>query len=133
MPSLKQPCTDCGAEAEHAYADRVSGTDLVWFYSIRCEACEMVRESDDRGPLPAELRDVELRENGTWCVRVDGPLSAQAALILKELLELSVSQVQELRQNRDGVVFSGTRAEAERLVNALRSEIPGVAVLRSAE
>jgi len=118
-----QPCHRCGQAAKLSFGERRAPGTLQYWVAAYCEACGAQFESDGTGPLPEELRQLELRRQGAWAVRVERPTTAAQWAALRSALDLSLSELAELKGSLPGGVFTGTFAEAQRLQAAL-ADIP---------
>jgi len=118
-----EPCHRCGKPALLSFGEHSGIGALQHWIAARCEACGAQFESDGAGPLPEELRQLELRRQGAWAVRVERPTTSVQWTALRRELELSLPELAELKRTLPGLVFSGTFAEAQRLRAAL-AEIP---------
>jgi hypothetical protein len=86
-------------------------------------------EADGGGFPPADIRQQILQAEGEWEVVVVPGNPTKVALILREILELSPQQALECARNDSGVVYCGTKVEAQWISMKLREAgIPGVGI-----
>lgn len=120
MPSIENTCGVCGGQAWETFGDRAVGDALTWSSSLACEHCGAGIEADGHGALPDDLRSIQIRENGTWGLVCKGDRIAILAK-LRAMLPLTMQEIIELKRALPGPLLSLTRAEAQRIANALQS------------
>jgi len=118
MPVIKKKCPDCEGESEFWFGDRAFDGRLSWASSEYCKSCHYSVEADDEGMLPDNLRDIELRQKGTWAVIFENyELNiAKTLKLIRDCLGLTVSDLKNIKNSLPGPIFPGTRAEAERFL-----------------
>ena len=118
-----EPCHRCGQPAQLSFGEHRARDCLQHWVASRCLACGAQFESDGTGPLPEDLRKLELGRQGAWAVRVERPTTSAHWTALRRELQLSLPELAELKGSLPGLVFTGTFAEAQRLQTAL-ADIP---------
>ena len=68
MPILKMKWPASEGESELWFGDRAFNGRLSQASSEYCKFCPYSLEADNEGMLPDNLRDIELRQKGTWAV-----------------------------------------------------------------
>ena len=121
MAILVGHCQFCGAEINIQVGQSVQGQRLVWHRSYYCQKCGGRLEVDGRGDAPDDVRSALIAQEGEWCIRLESteadlPLALKS---LRQLFGLSLVEIGQLRKKIPGIVFIGTRAEANRLSNLL--------------
>ncbi len=92
MAQLTSPCT-CGGTEVFAFGQHLSGRELVWWGSTRCDACGSQTEFDDYGDLPDDLKQIMLQDEGEWELAVaPGENVVSAMKVVRERLDVSLSE-----------------------------------------
>lgn len=119
--SVLVSCSNCGSQARMNIGQTIVGDQLRWFTSTTCEECSCAEEADGIGPLPDDLREIIIKQQGVWrlCVSQMGANPAVALKALRSVLGLSVSEVARLKRQLPTYIGSGTRIEMEYLKQRL--------------
>jgi DNA-directed RNA polymerase subunit RPC12/RpoP len=105
-------CADCGGEVEVGFGDRYHGR-LIWSASHHCQQCGMRMEEDGWGKLPDYLYAIEIEQCGTWAVKLSSPKDRVFLLkAMREILDLSMSEVRAIIKDNLEIFSIGTQAEA---------------------
>lgn len=114
MPTIEYLCPNCGARITANFAERIFPGKLTWYRSMSCVTCKAyAEEMDGLGPLPDDLREIVLAEEGEWTLsivdlRKDRVLALKA---LKQVLGLSASEIIQLKSHLPAKVAVGTKTE----------------------
>ncbi|WP_449416051.1 hypothetical protein [Phormidium nigroviride] len=110
-------CEKCNTPVEIHVGQAISVRELVWNLSYTCSHCGWQIEEDGTGVPPEELRKAILEAEGEWSLAIleTGNSAMLAIKILRETMELSLSEALRLKKMIPGTVVTGTRAEIERL------------------
>jgi DNA-directed RNA polymerase subunit RPC12/RpoP len=120
-------CSDCGGEVEVGFGDRYYGR-LIWSASHHCQQCGMRMEEDGWGKLPGYLYAIEIEQCGIWAVKLLNPKDRVFVLkAMREVLELSMSEVRSIVNDKLETFSIGTQAEAD-FVNTVLDESYGVKI-----
>jgi hypothetical protein len=124
-------CLDCGGRMDISVGEKLVRGRILWHCSWHCRSCGSRIEEDGGEPVPEEVRRMILQSNGAWELRItEQPHNLPAVLKrLRETLRLSLLETARLKTRIPGTVFTGTRAEAERLREALH-ELCRVSVVK---
>ena len=124
MAVLREQCRSCRSEVDVTVGQAVCDHELVWHKGYTCPNCGGSTEEDGRGPTPDEVRCAIIQQEGEWALELaeTGILVTMALKMLRQALNLSLSEVGELRTRLPGVVVTGTRTEVDRLLAILSSK-----------
>jgi hypothetical protein len=112
----------------HSVGQSFASGRLQWFRSS-VDADGNLIEADGGGFPPAHIRQQILQAEGEWEVVVVPGNSTKVALILRGILQLSPQKALECARNNSGVVYSGTKVEAEWISMKLRKAgVDGVGI-----
>lgn len=111
--AVLRDCHSCNRSAQFDFGERF-GSSRFWV-AVRCPHCGAQIESDDTGPLPDDLRALELARRGAWSVAVERPTEVAHWTVLRRELRLGLPELARLKASLPGDVFVGTFAEASRL------------------
>lgn len=117
-------CPQCGRRIDYAVGESLYGTSYAWWVAYRCTGCGAAMEGDGKLPLPDDLRQVLLEQEGEWALHM-APVGAQTVAsmrVLRKALGLSITETSKLRARWPGVVATGTRGEMGRLHRLLVAE-----------
>ena len=91
------------------------GVRLLWSESTRCTECGCAIESDDGGFPPDSIRQHLIASEGRWALHVDtnGPDRLKACKILHCDLDTTLEEVKRMKDRMPGIVYTGTKTEAE--------------------
>lgn len=98
---------------------------MIWYVVSRCTVCGMRLEVSSYGTPPASVREAIVGQQGRYGLRIDDePENLVATLkILRDVLGLTLKETVRLKPHiPGGVVDTGTRAEMQWLVQALRED-----------
>jgi len=115
-------CHACNGSAQLDFGERLRSPEF--WVALRCPDCGAEVESDDTGPLPDDLRALELTRNGTWSVLVARPTEASQWDVLRNELRLDLPSLVTLKGSLPGAAFTGTVTEASRLWMSLSKVMP---------
>lgn len=107
LHDLSGVCPSCQAHRRYDFGE-FNGPR--WWLSADCPTCGQ-SESDDSGPLPDELRRIELERHGTWSVCLERLQPATAWKTVREVLSLSLPDLEDLKPRLPGSVHQGTLFE----------------------
>jgi DNA-directed RNA polymerase subunit RPC12/RpoP len=118
-------CSDCGGEVEVGFGDRYNGR-LIWSANHHCQQCGMRMEEDGWGKLPGYLYAIEIEQCGTWAAKLSNPKDRVFVLkAMREVLDLSMSEVRSIINDKLEIFSIGTQAEAN-FVKAVLDKSYGV-------
>lgn len=83
---------------------------MDYWASFHCRACGSTYEEDGQG-LPDALRDAITARDGEWVLEVRTPPSVSLLKALREIGNLSLSELQALRAQLPGILLQGTECE----------------------
>ena len=91
------------------------GVRLLWSESTRCTECGCAIESDDQGFPQDSIRQHLMAADGRWALHVDtyGPDRLKACKILHCDLDTTLEEVKRMKDRMPGIVYTGTKIEAE--------------------
>ena len=114
MATIRFQCQSCGRELPADCNQTFIDGPLRWCCSSRCSECGSAIESDDIGFPPDEIRQRILESDGCWEVLMThkSNLNGKLVAVLRDQLNLTLSEIAERFRNVPGVIFSGTRVEA---------------------
>jgi hypothetical protein len=115
-------CPKCSGKVTVDFSDSIIDKRLVWYASHWCDCGNSTIEEDDFGALPEKLRSLLLRQEGVWAVRSLTSMKSNviALKVIRQALNLTLSEVQELLHERSDILMTGTRAEANLLLILLQ-------------
>lgn len=118
-PMATRPCDECGGTLRVAWGEGFRNERVTCWWAMYCDSCRFGFEADDYGPLPDELRLLDLERSGTWTVTVYACPGPAAWKVLREVLELGIADVLALKRRLPAVVHEGTKGEAHILQHRL--------------
>jgi hypothetical protein len=113
------PCPNCGGILDVRIDEKNLGSTLSWSANTSCRSCGIRAESKGRGPLPDDLRRLELARSGTWAVVARDDLPPAAWRAIGKWLHLDQDRLVRLRACLPGSLFEGTLGEALALQNEI--------------
>jgi len=130
MRQIREKCSDCGVESNARFGESDSGwpRSLAHWRSFHCCACGSRYEADGAGPLPDELRTIELAEGGIWCLSLDN-VSLESLNELRVVLVLGLPELAQVKACAGREILFGTEWEVRRISSALSDR--GVSVTLS--
>jgi hypothetical protein len=109
---LRESCPACGGGRRYSFGEsRRFERPYAWWRSDACSVCG-VTETDGEGPMPQELRRLELERTGAWCVQLVREQTLSGWSTVREALGLSPAVLGELKRRLPCVIFRGTQGEA---------------------
>lgn len=110
-------CEKCGNAINiHAGQKLVDGR-LFWSLSYNCNKCGNNMEVDGVDSTPEDVRNMILVAEGRWVLTIEDAtnMAAEILKILKQVLNLSMSDVAKLKKSIPGDIANGTKTEMLRL------------------
>lgn len=116
-------CSNCKNTAIWVIAQSIRpGGILVWYQSVSCDKCHKAVEVDDFGFPPPDIRNEIMKTEGKWNLII-GEIDSNKKLIgirlLRDKLNYTNKEAISLSKNIPGIVYSGTKTEAEWLKGLL--------------
>lgn len=117
MVLINGNCWNCSKEIGIYVGQSVYDKELWWHEEYSCPYCGSEISADDRGIPPEEIRQAILGAEGRWNLNVQeaGSRAIAAAKLLRKVLGLSLNEAMVLKNKMPGSLFSGTKAEMDRL------------------
>lgn len=95
--------------------------ELVWSLGFECPNCGNAEEIDGHGFPPDQYRTALLTEYGDWTVSVTSESArVPSAQVLMKCLEMPRREAVRTVKNIPGVIWTGTKREAEWLLKHLK-------------
>jgi hypothetical protein len=123
MPTVQYLCPNCGALFVANFGESIGTGKLTWSMSTQCSACNnYTTEIDGSGPLPDDLREIVLAEEGEWSLSIVdlGQDRVLALKALKQVLGLSAAEMIQLKSHLPANVAVGTKKEMRFLQRQLQ-------------
>ena len=111
MPQIKYDCPNCNEEGMLKFGESIILGKLRWYATHICSRCNFTTEMDDEGSLPSYLRDVVLRDIGTWYLQIGVPLHSELLKVFREELDLSMEEIKVLKRTGLTDKTTGTYTE----------------------
>lgn len=110
---IRDTCDNCKREIDITVAQTVINKNLRWYKSYSCPFCGSASELDGDGFPPDELRKVFLDNEGEWSISFKDKDISKAAImkILRQNLDLPLSQVNQMMKQLPTCFISGTKTE----------------------
>jgi DNA-directed RNA polymerase subunit RPC12/RpoP len=116
-------CGNCDREIQMLVGQSVFDKKLIWHLSYNCPDCGETIELDDTGAIPDEFREEILAKEGNYSIVLEKEKCATVATkILREAMELSLTEAIKLKKKMPGSVFIGTKAETDQLRHFLAAK-----------
>ena len=117
-------CWDCNRKIKISVGQSVYDKELYWHAEYSCPYCDSATSADYGGIPPEEIRQAILGAEGRWNLNVQeaGSRAIAVAKVLRKVLGLSLNEAMELKNKMPGLLFSGTKAEMDRLRQILISD-----------
>ncbi|MFT3857805.1 MAG: hypothetical protein QM742_10025 [Aquabacterium sp.] len=113
-------CPQCGAANGLRVGQLIRQGKLRWYETVNCDSCNMRSESDGIGIAPQSLREKLIASNGVWQVKVNEPKSTTTvAKVVRDALALEMKEAVQMAKGLPGVVYTGTKSEANWLIDLL--------------
>jgi hypothetical protein len=124
MAIVRERCRSCGSEVNVTVGQAIYDHELLWHKAYTCSVCGSSAEEDGRGRAPDEVRWAILQRDGEWALELleTDAVATKALKLLRQILNLSIAEVGELRRRLPGVLVTGTRIEVGRLMAMLSAE-----------
>lgn len=114
------PCEECAQGGGTArIGQSLVSDELRWYRSILCRDGRHIEE-DDIGFPPLRVREELLKWGGRWNLVITGTNKAEALLVIRRALGLSIKETAS-RLRSFPVVFTGTKTEAAWLKGRMES------------
>lgn len=123
-------CNRCGNKMICNFGESISGYSLKWYASYICDNCKNSMEVDGDNRLPDEFRDIVLREEGLYGLKVDfgGKDLVKVLSILRRYENLSFDTIMEIKKLAPGIIYNGTRKEIRRIQIILKDNLMNVEI-----
>jgi hypothetical protein len=118
MPQSMARCDQCGQPVEQSFGEG----GLGWHASLYCPSCGNRQAADGHLPMPAEFRQIILQDQGEWVLEATMVPSVEMLKVLREVLHLSLSEVQQLRVQLPGEVARGTKYEMTQFLISVQAQ-----------
>jgi hypothetical protein len=123
MAVIDRRCERCGAMGDASVRQAVRGDALVWTLSFACSVCGNAVEMDGADPMPSDLREAVLAQEGHWELVVEEGVDRSGLLrVLRRHYALSLPESLATVCKLPGTLLTGTRAEVERMARLLRGQ-----------
>ena len=110
---IRDTCDNCQCEIDMTVAQTVINRNLKWYKSYSCPFCGSASELDGDGFPPNAIRKIFLDNEGEWSISFGEQDIYKVAImkILRQNLDLSISQVNQMLKQFPNSFISGTKTE----------------------
>lgn len=117
MKSVSYKCEKCGNTVSINAAQQLVNDRLYWSISYNYGICDVNIEADGADITPQDIRKIILASEGEWNLLIEDNVNKTAEIlkVLKQALNLSMSDTLKLKKNIPGNVMNGTKVDMLRL------------------